>query len=337
MSRSASQKVMEDLLSVFNLMRVRILPSGAKLPVFCFLLFVSLAVPLTTRAAGSLSVKEARKLIARSPGLALKTSAVHVQRISPVDASTIEGTAEIAMAFRLEKNDQAQWRVAEMRTGQDGWEEIEFIFQAVRGELNASTCDPPDLAVQGKRNSDPSIKRARCLLADLLGVQLPSDAVRIKDVSSGLPLGSHPSALIEARVEADFRFVKDRGSWRVNGVRTGARAWADPEAILSEVNKHKAVRARAELQSIAKALEDFRGKRGFYIESKSEATLIDFLSPVYLSHVIRIDPWRRPYHYQGTRDHFSLSSTGADGKENTGDDIVLNGPTRTTARTTIPN
>jgi Tfp pilus assembly protein PilE len=174
------------------------------------------------------------------------------------------------------------------------------------------------------------------VIANLLGVQLPSDAVRVKSVSGlEIPLNPHESALVEARVEANFRFVKDKSSWRVTGVRTGTRGWIDPAAILDDVNKGKTARAQTELQSIAKALEDFRAKRGSYVESKSEAVLIDFLSPGFLSRVIRFDPWHRPYHYEGTRDHFTLSSTGPDGKENTGDDIVLSGPTRS-AQTTYP-
>jgi len=54
--------------------------------------------------------------------------------------------------------------------------------------------------------------------------------------------------------------------------------------------------------------------------------LIDHLSPHYLERVIRLDPWNRPYQYQGERDHFSLRSNGPDGKSGTGDDVLFNGP-----------
>jgi hypothetical protein len=180
-----------------------------------------------------------------------------------------------------------------------------------------------------KQATDLSVKRARCLLANLLGIQLPSDAVRIKSISGfGVPLVSHQSALVVARIEASFRFNRDKSGWRVSGIRTGNRQWADPQAIVAEVNKEKAARARTEIQAIATALEAFRAQRGSYVETKTEAVLIDFLSPVYLSHVSRLDPWRRPYRYEGTRDRFSLRSIGPDGKDNTADDVVLNGPAR---------
>jgi len=312
-------------------MRTGTFQADAKVLIFCLALFASLAAPRGTNAAVSLSTQEARKLIARMPGLALKTKAIHIKKVSSADNSTNEVTAEITTVFRVEKNDQAQWRVAEVRTGQDGWQEIEPLVQAVNGELNGTTCDTPDPAVQEKRTTDPSTRRSRCLLAVLLGVQLPSDAVRIKSVSAGLPLGSHQSALVEALIEMDFRFTRDRGSWRVSGVRTGTRAWADPEAVVGLVNKGKSAQALSELQLIAKALEEFRARRGFYVESNVEATLIDSLSPVYLLRVIRIDPWRRPYHYEGTRDRFRLSSNGPDGKDGTPDDIVISGPAHSAA------
>jgi hypothetical protein len=131
--------------------------------------------------------------------------------------------------------------------------------------------------------------------------------------------------MVVATIEVDFRLSKaGQGRWRVAGLRTGSHEWADPDAILAAVNADKAARARAEMELIAKALEDFRRERGFYVESKSEAVLIDHLNPHYLARVIRVDPWQRPYRYEATRDHFTLRSTGPDGKENTGDDIVLN-------------
>jgi hypothetical protein len=226
----------------------------------------------------------------------------------------------------------------EFRSGPDQWQALEFIFRSLKFTKDSSPCDAPDLAVAEKTVGDPSLKRSRCLLADLLGVQLPSDDVRIMSVSPMvLPFSSKPSAMVEAVVTAYFRLQKGaNGSWRVAAVKTGNRSWIDPEVILNGVNVEKAAAARAELEALAKALEAFRGRRGFYVESKSQAILVDFLSPRYLSSVIRLDPWRRPYGYEGTRDHFTLRSLGPDGKENTGDDIVLSGPTRPAASQNIP-
>ena len=166
---------------------------------------------------------------------------------------------------------------------------------------------------------DLSPKEARRLIAHLAGINLPSDAVRVKDVSS---MGN--SATVTAQVETAFRFEKDgNGKWRIAEIRTGDRRWEDVETLLKALNAEKASRARAELESIATALESFRRERGGYPEAKSQAALIDTLNPRYLGRVIRIDPWHQPYAYEGTRTSFVLRSAGPDEKANTADDVTI--------------
>ncbi len=166
---------------------------------------------------------------------------------------------------------------------------------------------------------DLSQKEARRLIAHLAGIELSSDAVHVKDISS---LGG--STVVVAQVETAFRFEKDEGGkWRVAEIRTGNNRWEEIDMIVRAVNAEKAERARAELEAVATALEAFRRERGFYAVADSEAALVDQLSPRYLPHVIRVDPWHRPYLYEGTRDSFVLRSTGVDGKANTADDLVL--------------
>lgn len=171
---------------------------------------------------------------------------------------------------------------------------------------------------------DLSVKEARRLIARMAGIQLPSDAVRIKDVSS---LGN--SATVIAQVETAFRFEKDgKGKWRVAEIRTGDRRWEDVELLIKALNAEKTARAQAELESIATALESFRRERGSYPEAKTEAALIDSLNPRYLARVIRIDPWHQPYEYEGTSTSFVLRSAGSDGKANTSDDVTVNSGSR---------
>jgi hypothetical protein len=166
---------------------------------------------------------------------------------------------------------------------------------------------------------DLTPKEARRLIARMAGIQLPSDAVRIKEVSA-----TGNSATVVAQVETAFRFDKGGdGKWRVAEIRTGDRRWEDVDMLVKALNAEKTARARAELESIATALESFRRERGFYVEAKSEAALIDNLNPRYLSRVIRIDPWNRPYEYEGTRTSFVLRSDGPDEKPNTADDVAL--------------
>src|SRR2546423_2368469 len=166
---------------------------------------------------------------------------------------------------------------------------------------------------------DLTPKEARRLIARLAGIQLPSDAVRVKEVSV-----TGNSATVVAQVETAFRFDKGGdGKWRVAEIRTGDRRWEDVDMLVKALNAEKTARARAELESIATALQSFRRERGGYLESKDGVALIDNLNPHYLTRVIRIDPWHQPYQYEGTKTSFVLRSAGPDEKTNTADDIVI--------------
>jgi Type II secretion system (T2SS), protein G len=166
---------------------------------------------------------------------------------------------------------------------------------------------------------DLTPKEARKLIARMAGIDLPSDAVRVKEVSA---MGN--SATVIAQVETAFRFDKGSdGKWRIAEIRTGDRRWEDVDLLIKALNTEKTSRARAELESIATALESYRREHGFYPEAKTEAALIDKINPRYLARVIRVDPWHQPYQYEGTRGSFLLRSTGPDEKLNTSDDIVV--------------
>ncbi|HXI26003.1 MAG TPA: type II secretion system protein GspG [Pyrinomonadaceae bacterium] len=166
---------------------------------------------------------------------------------------------------------------------------------------------------------DLTPKEARKLIARMAGINLPSDAVRVKEVSA---MGN--SATVVAQVETAFRFDKGGdGKWRIAEIRTGDRRWEDVDLLVKALNAEKTSRARAELESIATALESYRREHGFYLESKTEAALIDTLNPRYLPSIIRVDPWHQPYQYEGTRGTFVLRSSGPDGQANTADDVVV--------------
>lgn len=171
----------------------------------------------------------------------------------------------------------------------------------------------------GLAAGDLTPKEARRLIARMAGVQLPSDAVRVKEVSV---MGN--SATVVAQVETAFRFEKTGdGKWRIAEIRTGDRRWEDVDLLIKALNTEKTSRARAELESIATALESYRREHGSYLETKTEAALIDSLNPRYLGRVIRIDPWHQPYEYEGTRNSFVLRSNGPDEKANTSDDVIV--------------
>ena len=278
--------------------------------VFLFLIVVP------THARADLSKSQARKVIQTMAGWSLPSSAVRVASVT----STGEGaevSAEIQAVFRVRMN-EGRWQLREIRTGQDRWEKLEVIAKAANVELPSGECDAQD---------ELTNKRARCLIASLLGIALPSDDVRIKDISSfGLSIGSESSALVTALVRANFRLARGAGGWQVVEFKSGARDWARIVDLPSGIDQIKRSAATDELSTMAKALSEYRRERGHFVVSDKESVLIDHLSPKYLTRVIRVDPWHRPYHYDGQEDRYSLRSLGPDGKPNTPDDIVVSGP-----------
>jgi hypothetical protein len=269
---------------------------------------------------------QARKAITRMAGFELTNDSVRVKSISATGPSAAEVSAEIRTVFKFAQDKQGVWRVADIRTGQDRWEEIDLIANALNTQVAAGECTAPDPPARGSLAVDPSVKRARCLLGSLLGVEIPSDAVRIQEVDPmPIPLASQASAAVVAWVKVDARLLNDKSGWRVAELRTGNREWVKLDPLLAAVNEEKQKQARVELELIAKALEKFRKDRGYYVVSDSQAVVIDHLSPRYLARVIRVDPWHQPYKYQGERDHFTLRSAGQDRKVDTPDDIELTG------------
>ena len=281
-----------------------------------FLLALVVAIPVRA----DLNQKQARKVIQTMGGWSLPGNAVHIRSVSG-SAENTEVTAEIEAVFRL-RLFAGHWQLREIRTAADRWERLDVIAQAAKVELPAGECDGP-----AHFATELTTKRARCLVATLFGVTLPSDDVRIKEISPfGLSLGSESSALVTALVKADFRLASDNGGWRVTGFKTGTREWFNIADLPVAIDQVKRSAASDDLSIIAKALGDYRRDRGYFVVADKESVLIDHLSPKYLARVIRVDPWYHPYQYEGQPDHYSLRSLGPDGKPNTPDDVVVSGP-----------
>jgi len=292
-----------------------------------FVLFCGLLLTLgSIEARADISQKNARKVIQTMLGWSLPGDAVRIQSIRSNGAEGAEVSAEIQTVFRLRLN-EGHWELREIRTAPDRWEQLEVIARAAGTELPSGECDAPSEFARSKSETELTTKRARCLVASLFGIALPSDDVRIKDISPfGLSLASESPALVEAFVRADFRLARDAKVWRVTEFKSGNRDWVNVAGLATAIDQAKRTAATDELSTIAKALGDFRRERGSFVVSDSESVLIDHLSPRYLTRVIRVDPWHRPYKYEGQPDHYSLRSLGPDGKPNTPDDVVVSGP-----------
>lgn len=272
-------------------------------------------------ARADISQKDARRALQNMLGWSLPSDAVRIESVRSSGAESAVVSADIQTVFRLRLY-QEHWQLRELRTAPNRWERLEIIARAAGAELPADECEG---ALQLATHLTP--KRARCLVANLFGVDLPSDDVRIKEVSPfGLSIGSESAALVVAFVRADFRLVRDAKRWRVTEFKSGNRDWVNVAGLEAAIDQVKRSAATDELSTIAKALGDFHRDRGSFVVSDNESVLIDHLSPRYLPRVIREDPWHRPYQYEGQPDHYSLRSLGPDGKSNTPDDVVVSGP-----------
>jgi len=94
---------------------------------------VSLTLVSPASAADGLSMKEARRVIARMAGIELPSDAVRVKEISPMGNSAVV-VAQVETAFRLTKGDGGKWSVAEIRTGDRKWEDVDLLVRALNAE-----------------------------------------------------------------------------------------------------------------------------------------------------------------------------------------------------------
>src|SRR6185503_8557454 len=187
-----------------------------------------------------LSSSQARKAIQAMAGISLPSSSFHVSQIRSSSAEGAEATAEVQLVFRATQH-EGRWRLSEVRTAPDRWERLDFIAQAAHVELGSDHCDAPAETARTADRFALTTKRARCLVAALFGVTLPSDDVRIREVTPfGLSLGSSDAtATISALVQLDFRFVPDRRGWQVASVKSDNHDWIDVGSLAAAVDQTK--------------------------------------------------------------------------------------------------
>lgn len=309
------------------------------------------------RPKPALKDSEARRAVASAPGFALNTAVVKVRGVSAAGETPVVVTAEVELAVLLRRvegepgsGDAAGWRAEEFRTGDRSWERFEWLAGALdHRQLEGARVALQSLAleyetkqreraggsaVDGGAAGGGQVDGEQAVGTQEKGGREKGDAAKAAEplevrrgplrMTELSPISSSARAVVF--VEASFEL--ERGAdrkWRVAAVRVGEEVVRDLGAVFASAGRLKAERARAELGAVRAALEAFRAERGFYVVSDDYVVLIDHLSPRYLPHVIRIDPWSRPYRYEGTRDGFRLRSDGADGEPDTPDDITPGG------------
>jgi len=282
---------------------------------------------------------DARKLIAAASLLELNKEAVTIRDVSPPGANATV-LASVKLGFRFERDAQGLWRAVEVRTGDRRWESLDLLARAggetiiaARSELDALAAELAALVDRDKKGTaagdapagQPGGNDKQAAPGDKNEPpkELRRGALTVRNPAAALaPTGS--TVVVELEVETSVDFVRDaRGRWQVARMRVGGRSFEAFDLFERALDTEKRARARAELESLAAALEAHRRARGFYVVAATATDLVDHLNPRYTSAFIRFDPWHRPYEYEGTRERFILRSLGADGKANTADDVTL--------------
>jgi Type II secretion system (T2SS), protein G len=93
---------------------------------------------LAVWANSGLSAKQARELLRRLGGAELKADQVRIKTVSNGlnGNAIVEAQIETAIRFKQEKN---EWGIAEIRFGDNHWESVELITEAVRREKTRRT------------------------------------------------------------------------------------------------------------------------------------------------------------------------------------------------------
>ncbi len=215
---------------------------------------------------------------------------------------------------------QKRWRAVEFRTGDRAWEEFDLVSTtAFAPRLEAARRALEELVTEFEARQVSAAKSENEEERKKAAEPLTRGALTVKQLS---PMGS--SAVAEVVVSAAFSLTRDaRNRWRVAEALVGGESSGDLQALWLAANARKTERARADMAALSEALEAFRRERGSYVVARDSVVLLDHLSPRYSKRIVRLDPWRNPYRYEGAPVSYTLASDGPDGKQGTADDVTL--------------
>ena len=99
-----------------------------------------LTIGIAVWAAGGLTAKHARELIRKLGGAELKPDQVRIKTVSSGFGANavVEAQIETAVRFAQEKG---EWKVADIRLGDQHWESVELVIEAIRREKIRRTQD----------------------------------------------------------------------------------------------------------------------------------------------------------------------------------------------------
>jgi len=162
-----------------------------------------------------------------------------------------------------------------------------------------------------------------------------TDALRKSDVDVvGVQQVSSTEAVAETRMRTAFRLEKDGGVWRVREMRLGHGQWESVENIERALNRVKTEETKAMLSRLVEAVAKYEEANRRPVVFKDFIDLTDQLNPAYLTPLIRLDAWQRPFEaaMSDSGGQPRLRSAGPDGIMGTADDIDATDAPPATAR-----
>jgi len=166
------------------------------------------------------------------------------------------------------------------------------------------------------KNLDQQLKES---IRNLDNAQLKNDEIEILEVQQTGDL-----AIAEVKIQTAFKLRRIGESWHLEEIRLGDRRWEKADVIIAAITRQREQTANLQLANIRSAIDNYRSSQGTLPEAEDFQQLIDLLSPLYLTQIIRLDPWSRSFSFQLiSADSYDLRSAGADGQFQTGDDIKM--------------
>jgi hypothetical protein len=154
--------------------------------------------------------------------------------------------------------------------------------------------------------------------------EIPRDSVEKSDVQVlTITQVSGSEAIAETKVHAAFRFEKVHDKWVVREIRFGHGQWEKVDNLGQALERVKIEETGEMLDHIAEATRKYRETNGSLPSFADYVGLSDKLSPTFLTPLMRLDSWRRPFWAERTASNtVVVRSAGPDGRYFTGDDII---------------
>jgi hypothetical protein len=173
------------------------------------------------------------------------------------------------------------------------------------------------LTACGGRTMNPHLAR------DLI-MEIPRDTLEKADIDVlTITQVSGSEAIAETKVKTAFRFEKVQGNWVIREIRLGHGQWEKVGNLAQTLERVKIEETGELLDRIAEAARKYREAKGALPSFKDYIGLSDQLSPAFLTPLIRLDSWRRPFWAERTQSGAAVvRSAGPDSRYYTNDDIL---------------